>query len=113
MKVLRGLPLELFNLWQSFSRRHLPRALRIADGRRYPFVRGPHPVEKGATPVAKLDLRPGEMVRIKSKEEIEATLDHDNHNRGLIFDGAMSTYCGRTARVLGGSSGSSTSTPGS
>ena len=99
-RVLRGLPFELLNLWQTFSRKHLPPALRIAGGRRYPFVRGPHPVEKGATPVAKLDLRPGEMVRVKSKKEIEATLDHENANRGLIFDGMMSIYCGRTARVL-------------
>ena len=101
LKVLRGLPFELLNLWQTFARHHLPRALWIAGGRRYPFVRGPHPVEKGATPIARLDLRPGELVRIKSKQEIEATLDHENNNRGLLFDGMMSIYCGRTARVLG------------
>jgi hypothetical protein len=100
-KVLRGLVIELFNRWQSVSRWHLPRALLIAGGRQYPFINGPHPVEKGATPIATLDLRPGEIVRVKSKVEIEATLDHENANRGLYFDGEMSTYCGRTARVLG------------
>jgi hypothetical protein len=100
-KVLRGLVFDLINLWQYFSRRYLPPALRIAGGGPYPFINGPHPVEKGATPVARLDLRPGEMVRIKNKEEIEATLDHENYNRGLFFDGEMAAYCGRTARVLG------------
>ena len=38
-------------------------------------------------------------MRIKSKEEIEATLDTTGRNRGLSFDGEMSNYCGRTARV--------------
>jgi hypothetical protein len=100
-KVLRGFFVELFNCWQSWFSPHLPRVLRIANGRGYPYIRGPLPVKKGATPSATLDLRPGELVRIKSKEEIEATLDETNHNRGLYFDGEMARYCGRTARVRG------------
>ena len=96
-KIVRGLIIELFNLWQGFSERHLPNPLRIAGGRRYPFVVGK--LGKGETPSAKLALRPGDLVRIKSKEEIVATLDRTNRNRGLSFDGEMSNYCGRTARV--------------
>jgi hypothetical protein len=96
-KIVRGLVIEVFNLWQAFSKRHLPKALLIAGGNRYPFVVGR--LGKGQTPSAKLDLRPGDLVRIKSKEEIEATLDETSHNRGLSFDGEMSNYCGRTARV--------------
>jgi hypothetical protein len=96
-RILRGLVIEMFNLWQSFSKRHLPQALRIAGGNRYPFVMGQ--LNKGETPSGNLDLRPGDLVRIKSKEEIVATLDKTNHNRGLSFDGEMSNYCGRTARV--------------
>ena len=38
-------------------------------------------------------------MRIKSKDEIVATLDETNHNRGLSFDGEMANYCGRPARV--------------
>jgi hypothetical protein len=98
-KVIRGLVVEAFNLWQGFSSRHLPRWLRIADGRPYPFLSGPHPVAKGATPSATLNLQPGELVRIKSKGEIEATLDHALHNRGLGFDPEMTPFCGRLARV--------------
>ena len=56
-------------------------------------------LKKGETPSDKLDLRPGDYVRIKSKEEIVATLDDTNRNRGLFFDGEMAAYCGRTARV--------------
>jgi predicted DNA-binding antitoxin AbrB/MazE fold protein len=96
-KILRGLAIEVFNEWQAFSRRRLPEPLRLAGGRRYPFIHGP--LNKGETPSAKLDLRPGELVRIKSKNEIEATLDQTNHNRGLSFDREMANYCGRTARV--------------
>jgi hypothetical protein len=96
-KIVRGLVIEIFNLWQGFSERHLPERLRIAGGRRYPFVFGKLP--KGKTPSEKLDLRSGDLVRIKSKEEIVATLDETNRNRGLSFDGEMSNYCGRTARV--------------
>ena len=85
-KVLRGLVMELFNLWQAFSRSTPPppNALLIAGGRPYPFVKGE--LDKGATPSAKLDVRPGDFVRVKSKEAIEATLDVSNHNRGLTFD---------------------------
>jgi hypothetical protein len=98
-KIVRGLAIQAFNLWQLFSSRHLPRWLRIAGGRSYPFLSGPHPVAKGATPKATLDLQPGELVRIKSKREIESTLDEALHNRGLGFDPEMTVYCGRTARV--------------
>jgi hypothetical protein len=98
-KVIRGLAIEAFNFWQAFSRRHLPRWLRIAGGRSYPFLSGPHPVAKGATPSATLNLQPGDLVRIKSKSEIEATLDHALHNRGLGFDPEMTPFCGRVARV--------------
>jgi hypothetical protein len=96
-KIVRGLIIELFNLWQRYSKTRLPKALLIAGGNEYPFVAGK--LEKGTTPSEKLDLRPGDLVRIRSKEEIVATLDTTNRNRGLSFDGEMSNYCGRTARV--------------
>jgi len=97
LKILRGLAIDLFNSWQYFSQQHLPKALWIAGGRSYPFINGA--LAKGTASSIKLDLRPGELVRIKSKEEIVATLDQANYNRGLSFDGEMVKYCGRTARV--------------
>ena len=96
-KILKGLAIEVFNLWQSFSKHHLPRRLLIAGGNPFPFVIGK--LEKGKTPTEKLDLQPGDLVRIKSKEEIVDTLDHTNRNRGLTFDSELAVYCGRTARV--------------
>jgi hypothetical protein len=96
-KIVRGLIIELFNLWQRYSKTRLPKSLLIASGNEYPFVVGK--LQKGKTPADNLDLRTGDLVRIKSKEEIVATLDTTNRNRGLSFDGEMSNYCGRTARV--------------
>jgi hypothetical protein len=40
------------------------------------------------------------MVRVKSKEQILATLDRKGRNRGLSFDSEMLKYCGQRARVL-------------
>ena len=51
-------------------------------------------------PFETLNLQPGELVRVKSKEEIVKTLDTHNANRGMSFDGEMVRYCGREARVL-------------
>jgi hypothetical protein len=46
------------------------------------------------------ELRPGQLVRIRSKDEIARTLGPDGKHKGLWFDREMAQYCGRTARVL-------------
>jgi hypothetical protein len=97
LKVLRALLVEAFNRAQQVSRAHLPRFLQFRGGQTYPFVAGV--LEKGETPSGKLDLQPGDLVRIKPKEAIAKTLDRTNHNRGLSFDAEMVKYCGRLARV--------------
>jgi hypothetical protein len=96
LATIRTVCVGLFNQYQGLSRRLLPLPLRIRDGRRYPFIEG----SLKKTPVETLDLKPGELVRVKSKEEIVKTLDTNNANRGLTFDGEMLRYCGREARVL-------------
>lgn len=52
------------------------------------------------TPSEKLDLREGEWVTVKSREEIVATLDKTGRNRGLTFEATMLRYCGNRYRVL-------------
>lgn len=52
------------------------------------------------TPHAVMNLQPGELVRIKSKHEIEQTLDAQFKNRGLWFDKEMTRFCGGTHKVL-------------
>jgi hypothetical protein len=65
---------------------------------RYP--RRPGLVPDGqATPTLTLNLQPGELVRIKSYEEILATLNADCSNRGLYFDAELVPYCGKVFRV--------------
>jgi len=66
------------------------------QGARYPFIEG----TAAKTPVELLDLQPGELVEVRSKEEIMATLDKDQKNRGLWFDSEMLPYCGGIYRVL-------------
>ena len=70
---------------------------RYRGGRSYPFV--PTPTLK-KTPTDVLNLMPGELVRVKSKEEIIATLNTNGKNRGLWFDVEMIRYCGGQFRVL-------------
>ncbi len=96
LATIRALGIGLFNEYQDFSRRFVPKPLRIRDGMRLPFIAGR--LEK--TPEGTLDLQPGEPVRIKSKQEIVSTLDVRNSNRGLSFDPEMRWYCGREATVL-------------
>lgn len=61
-----------------------------------PWVRG---TGKGTARAAPLNLQPGDLVQVKSKEEIIATLDASGKNRGLLFDREMSANCGQTFRV--------------
>ena len=53
----------------------------------------------GPNPTASSTSKPGELVRIKSKEEILATLDENLLNRGMGFDEEMSRFCGQIATV--------------
>lgn len=67
-------------------------------GRPEPSVEGR--IQQGAsTPIGRLDLQPGEYVRIKSKTEIEQTLDETAKNRGMFFDWEMIPYCERVFKV--------------
>ncbi|MGH9250406.1 MAG: hypothetical protein ACRD0W_12920 [Acidimicrobiales bacterium] len=47
----------------------------------------------------RLDLQPGEWVRVKSRDQIRETLTDKGMNRGLWFDVEMLPYCGKTFRV--------------
>lgn len=60
------------------------------------FLKGKGTKSGGEPP---LNLQPGELVQVKSAEEIAATLNESGHNRGLWFDREMIPYCGKTFRV--------------
>lgn len=56
--------------------------------------------KRKTTPVEVLNLKPGEIVEVKSREEILETLDFKGRNRGLQFMPEMFRYCGKRFRVL-------------
>ena len=76
------------------------RGLVLEVGRRTRLLK-PLPLTGPGTRTAPagLDLQPGERVRVRSPEEIAATLDDTGHQRRLSFDREMLPYCGRTMRV--------------
>ncbi len=86
LEVVRALLILAFNKIQDIRR-----------GVDYPHIAGSLST---TTPSAELNLRPGEFVQVKSREEIMATLNRRNRNRGLLFDMEMLRYCGGTYRVL-------------
>ena len=61
-----------------------------------PFVRLS---DRTTSPHEDLGLQPGEVVRVKSKRAIEATVTHDLRNRGLTWGGDMIRYSGGSYRV--------------
>lgn len=93
--VLRYLLPYLVDTYQGISRHKLPAWLRIRGGAAVPAVHG----RLTKTPVKRLDLQPGEQVKIRSRQEIRQTVDRDGRNRGLSFDVEMTPYCGRSMKV--------------
>jgi hypothetical protein len=83
--LLRALIIAIFNL-----------APTRLTGAKYPFIAG----TQGKTPTQTLDLKGGDLVQVRSKEEIMGTLDKYQRNRGMLFDGEMLPYCGGIYRVL-------------
>ena len=59
---------------------------RIPDGQPTPFV--------------VLNLQPGEIVRVKSHEEILKTIDSSSRNRGMYWDAELVPYCGGSYKVI-------------
>ena len=67
-------------------------------GYRNPFRSGSIPVGH-ETPELTLNLQPGEKVLIRPQDEILATLNSANKNRGMRFDKEMVPYCGKVYKV--------------
>jgi hypothetical protein len=59
-------------------------------GRPFPNVCG---LAGEKTPTGALDLKVGEFVRVRSKDEIMKTLNTQQRNRGLFFDVEMTPFC--------------------
>jgi hypothetical protein len=68
-------------------------------GPKFPRKNGRIPLGQ-PTPTSSLDLWPGEIVRVKSHEDILSTVTVEGSNRGMRWDAEMVPYCGGTYRVL-------------
>ncbi len=72
------------------------RIQQLRGGSPYPFKHG----NLTKTPSTALNLQPGELVQVKTQDEILLTVNRHNRNRGLSFDAEMVGYCGGQFRVL-------------
>jgi hypothetical protein len=54
---------------------------------------------KAQVPEQVLDLQPGELVEVRSEEDIRRTLDSSSRTRGLGFMAGMARHCGKRYRV--------------
>ena len=74
------------------------RRLRLISRSPLPFAQGRLTGENYvALPLR--GLQPGDLVQVRSKAEIAATLNKDGKHKGLWFDKEMLPYCGKTVRV--------------
>jgi hypothetical protein len=96
LRDLRANQLPLAHLIRTFGYMAITLARRAISGKDYPDVTG----QLDRTPSERLDLRPGEWITVKSREEIIATLDKTGRNRGLTFEATMLPFCGNRYRVL-------------
>jgi hypothetical protein len=64
--------------------------LRRWFDRHFPHLQG---LASAKTPSRELNLQVGELVRVRAKDEIMQTLNHQLRNRGLWFDIEMVPYC--------------------
>jgi len=90
---LRRLPVGYRASVWLYERVHL-----LVRGEPDPHLHGTIPTGD-PTPDGRLDLKVGEFVEIRSKAEIERTVNGRNRNRGLAIDEEMTTYCGGRYRV--------------
>jgi hypothetical protein len=74
------------------------RFMKLVGGSPMRRARGNIP-EGELTPRVNLNLVPGDLVRVKSFEEILDTVNINNSNRGLIFDAEMVMFCNSVRRV--------------
>src|SRR5579863_5905824 len=105
-RILSG-AIYMAALWLSRAGVGMGRPIRwFWDNFYFLWAGSPYPRRGGTvpdgepTPVANLNLVPGELVQIKPYPEILKTLNEGNRNRGLYWDAEEVPYCGKTYRVL-------------
>jgi hypothetical protein len=81
------LKIDLYNKWQ-----------KIFGGEVLPMIDGKI-AKGGKTPTEVLNVKSGDLIEVKSVEEIAETITEDGFNRGMRYDLEMNKYAGRRFRV--------------
>jgi hypothetical protein len=89
----------LFNEYARYLMGRIPRLVRIGFGSKLAGKKT-SPVHTRPFLPDGLDLQPGDLVEVRSADEIQDTLDPSGRGRGLYFMPEMWAYCGRRLRVL-------------
>ena len=76
------------------------RSRRLRNNMRKKFSRDGQSLPEQKVASSRTALKTGDLVRVKSKDEIESTLDRWNELKGCAFLVNMEEYCGTTQRVL-------------
>jgi hypothetical protein len=71
---------------------------KMRGGSPYPYRKG-HLPRNSRTPSVDLGIQPGELVKIKTYDEVLASVTEDGVNRGMNFAPEMVPHCGKTFRV--------------
>jgi len=98
--VVKRLKRMLAKPWNYFVKKRLKHYIRLISNWKSRIAR---PADVSATPITGTRtyvLKAGDLVRVRSRGEIEATLDRWNELKGCAFLEYMWQYCDTTQRVL-------------
>lgn len=93
---LRRGELDLPRLLEIVVRALAKRALKLVGRQELGMLTG-----ADGKALERLDLKPGETVRVRDTAAIAATLDGRGYNRGMAYEAEMSDHAGKTYRVVG------------
>jgi hypothetical protein len=88
----RSLNVRQVRTFKTKSSRLISRSLRFIGGSKKSFV--------SETSAATSGVKTGDLVRVRSREEIQATLNFWGQLKGCMFMPEMAPYCGTTQQVL-------------
>jgi hypothetical protein len=86
--------------WNHYIKKWLKRYSRWIESWSPRFNRQANPSAPPVVNTTAYNLKAGDWVRVRSREEIEATLDRWKELKGCAFLEYMWPYCGTTQRVL-------------
>jgi len=98
--LLRRLKLAVRRHLTPSTERKLKRTTNGLANRAYALTNRPERTMQAAASSAADRCEAGDLVRVRSAGEIDATLDHWRQLRGCTFMPEMRQYCGTTQRVL-------------